>query len=51
MTFLRPVLTATARGALPKLGRDYDPPFNRTKKLFAASNGAKGEAIENFRAE
>jgi hypothetical protein len=32
---LRPVLTATARGALPNLGRDGETPFNRTEKLFA----------------
>jgi len=29
---LRPVLTAPARGALRKLGRDGETPFNRTKK-------------------
>jgi hypothetical protein len=39
---LRPVLTATARGASLELGRDGETPFNRTKKL------AKGEAIESF---
>jgi hypothetical protein len=45
------VLTAAARAAFQSLGRDGETPFNRTKKLFAASNGAKGEAIKNFRAE
>lgn len=47
---LRPVLTATARGAFENLGRDGETPFNRTKKLFAARRGAKGEAIKGFRA-
>ena len=47
---LRPVLTATARGAFQTLGRDGETPFNRTKKLFAARCGAKGEARDGFRA-
>ena len=47
---LRPVLTATARGAFQSSGRDGETPFNRTKKLFAASCGAKGEALDGFRA-
>ena len=45
---LRPVLTATARGALPKLGRDGETPFNRTEKLSAVRCDAKGEAIRVF---
>ena len=47
---LRPVLTATARGAFRNLGRDGETPFSRTKKLSAARCGAKGEALDGFRA-
>ena len=47
---LRPVLTATARGAFRSLGRGGETPFSRTKKLFAARCGAKGEALDGFRA-
>jgi len=47
---LRPVLTATARGALQTSGRDGETPFNLTKKLSAARCGAKGEVTGGFRA-
>jgi hypothetical protein len=46
---LRPVLTATARGAFQTSGRDGETPFSRTKKLLAAC-GAKGETLDGFRA-
>jgi hypothetical protein len=46
---LRPVLTATARGAFQTSGRDGETPFGQTKKLFAVC-GAKGEALDGFRA-
>jgi len=47
---LRPVLTATARGAFGKVGRGGETPFSRTKKLFAARCDTKGEALHDFRA-
>ena len=47
---LRPVLTATARGALRNSGRDGETPFSQTEKLSAARCGAKGEALDGFRA-
>ena len=47
---LRPVLTATARGAFQASGRDGETPFSLTKKLFAARCGTKGKALDGFRA-
>ena len=47
---LRPVLTATARGALANLGRDGETAFSQTEKLSAARCGARGEAFSSFRA-
>ena len=38
------------RGAFQNSDRDGETPFNRTKKLFAASCGPKGEALDGFRA-
>ena len=47
---LRLVLTAAARSAFMEAGRDGETPFNQTEKLFAVRGGAKGEALDGFRA-
>jgi hypothetical protein len=47
---IRPALTAAMRGASRKSGLDGETPLSRTKKLLAASCGAKGEEFDEIRA-